>query len=121
MGNIPLTDKGSVSVVPPDNASFQVVCQLIGEDPTLMGKALTHKLISVSQTERYESPLPAGQAQSVRESLARALYSLLFDYIVHSINKSLEGRSGMVSGAKRLFVGVLDIFGFEHFEKNSFE
>lgn len=44
------------------------------------------------------------------------MYSQLFNWIVSQINKSLK------SPAKtHCFIGVLDIYGFETFELNSFE
>lgn len=49
-----------------------------------------------------------------RNSLAMRLYSCVFDFIVENINESLKSDS-------ESFIGILDIFGFESFEKNSFE
>lgn len=42
------------------------------------------------------------------------MYSRLFDWIVVKINQSLQGE-------RNKFIGFLDIFGFEIFQKNSFE
>ncbi|PIA29054.1 hypothetical protein AQUCO_06300017v1 [Aquilegia coerulea] len=57
------------------------------------------------------------QAIDARDALAKSIYSSLFDWLVEQINKSLEvgkkctGRS----------ISILDIYGFESFQKNSFE
>lgn len=48
--------------------------------------------------------------------MAKAIYAKMFDVIVLRINKSLSHEEKMTS-----FIGVLDIFGFESFVKNSFE
>jgi len=49
------------------------------------------------------------------DSLAKGIYSRLFDWIVARCNKALTGvTTGKV-------IGVLDIFGFEIFDVNSFE
>ncbi|KAJ4981808.1 hypothetical protein NE237_032645 [Protea cynaroides] len=57
------------------------------------------------------------QAIDTRDALAKSIYASLFDWLVEQITKSLEvgkhcsGRS----------ISILDIYGFESFEKNSFE
>lgn len=44
------------------------------------------------------------------------MYAELFSWIVKMINRALE-----TTGEKHRFIGVLDIYGFETFESNSFE
>jgi len=46
------------------------------------------------------------EANSARDALAKAVYSNLFDYIVHRINKSIPFK------ASSYYIGVLDIAGF---------
>ena len=64
----------------------------------------------------YKIPLKKVEAEYSRDTLSKALYSKLFDWLVRRINKSL-----LTVAETRAFIGVLDIFGFEDFEKNSFE
>jgi len=120
IGNIPMKEKGSTTEIAMDSKSFHTVSEILGIAPATLSKAFTFRLISVSASEKYDTPLTLGQSESLRESFARALYSLLFNFIVLRINQSLSD-NGNFSVPKKLFVGVLDIFGFEHFEKNSFE
>lgn len=56
------------------------------------------------------------QATSSRDALAKHMYAQMFSYIVTCINRSLETRDKV-----HRFIGVLDIYGFETFEVNSFE
>lgn len=56
------------------------------------------------------------EAEDNRDALARALYGTLFRKFVKDTNESI-GYDPMI----RLFCGVLDIFGFECFQLNSFE
>lgn len=56
------------------------------------------------------------QARGARDALAKYMYAELFSWIVKMINRALE-----TSGEKHRFIGVLDIYGFETFEINSFE
>ena len=60
-------------------------------------------------------PLKVHEASSARDALAKALYSHVFDYIVHRINMSIPFQSSAY------YIGVLDIAGFEYFAINSFE
>ena len=50
------------------------------------------------------------------EALTRALYDRMFSKLVERINQAIT-----TNGSKTTFIGVLDIAGFEIFEKNSFE
>ncbi|KAG1655877.1 Myosin-IIIb [Nymphon striatum] len=59
------------------------------------------------------------EAQNSCDSMAKALYGRLFDWIVNHINRLLSLSRSSRNAA--LATGLLDIFGFENFEKNSFE
>ncbi|KAL6568824.1 Myosin-1 [Orobanche hederae] len=61
--------------------------------------------------------LTLAQAVDTRDALAKSIYSCLFDWLVEQINKSLavgKRRTGRS-------ISILDIYGFESFERNSFE
>ena len=61
-------------------------------------------------------PLDSDQAQGARDAISKAVYSNMFSWLVSIVNKNLSAKTA-VSG----FIGILDIFGFEIFEVNSFE
>ncbi len=67
-------------------------------------------------------PMSKREAHESRDGLAKALYSALFDWIVYKINFStrLPPTSARTS-RNPVFIGVLDIFGFEVLKVNSFE
>uniref|UniRef100_A0AAY5KLH7 Myosin X, like 1 n=1 Tax=Esox lucius TaxID=8010 RepID=A0AAY5KLH7_ESOLU len=50
-----------------------------------------------------------------RDSVAMALYSQSFSWIITRINQKIRGKDNFKS------IGILDIFGFENFEVNRFE
>ncbi|RXN00115.1 Unconventional myosin-X [Acipenser ruthenus] len=50
-----------------------------------------------------------------RDSMAMALYSQCFSWIIMKINAKIKGKDSFKS------VGILDIFGFENFQVNRFE
>lgn len=57
------------------------------------------------------------------KSLPQAIYERLFSFIVEGVNNAIEVRyEGAAARYKyNTVIGVLDIYGFEIFEKNSFE
>uniref|UniRef100_A0AAY4BF39 Myosin X n=2 Tax=Denticeps clupeoides TaxID=299321 RepID=A0AAY4BF39_9TELE len=55
------------------------------------------------------------QAVDSRDSVAMALYSQCFSWIITRINQKIKGKDNFKS------VSILDIFGFENFEVNRFE
>ena len=58
------------------------------------------------------------QAEECRDALAKAIYSRLFSWVENNINQLLQPVEESESAYE---IGVLDIFGFENFNKNSFE
>ncbi|RHY05379.1 hypothetical protein DYB36_001618 [Aphanomyces astaci] len=56
------------------------------------------------------------EAEHCRDALAKGLYANVFEWLVALVNASLSHAS-----RQKHHIGVLDIFGFEHFEHNSFE
>lgn len=67
-----------------------------------------HSVIQVAYTKE--------QAIDARDAFCRMIYSKLFDWLIACINRSLGGTRQNLN-----YVAVLDIFGFESFETNSFE
>lgn len=85
-------------------------------------KQLAQKLISRefeskwgSQSESVDVTLNVEQALYTRDALAKDIYARLFDYLVKKVNSAME------TNTKGLEIGILDIYGFEIFEKNGFE
>ncbi|CAI5736208.1 unnamed protein product [Peronospora destructor] len=89
---------------------------LLGLNPDTMAAALTHRTMKAAG-EVYLVPLTVEKAQSGRDALAKAIYASIFDWLVAGINASLGAAARLAANT----IGVLDIFGFESFEHNSFE
>ena len=81
--------------------------------------ALVTRQMSIAR-ETVTVPLRPEQANENRDALGKFVYDRLFDWLVLRINQSLapENDGG---DATTTFIGILDIFGFEIFELNSFE
>lgn len=120
LGNIQFkeNDQGNSEVV--DSSVTDFVAYLLGVDAAAVDKALTERIMETSRGGRrgsvYEVPLNPAQAASVRDALAKAIYNNLFEWIVDRVNVSMKSR-----GAVAQTIGILDIYGFEIFETNSFE
>lgn len=80
-------------------------------------KWLTRRQI-VTRSESIVTNLNPTQAVIVKDSVAKYIYASLFDWLVDVVNRSLSCQE---EGLVATFIGVLDIYGFEHFKKNSFE
>ncbi|XP_047377112.1 myosin-IIIa [Sciurus carolinensis] len=83
-------------------------------------EALTSHCV-ITRGETIIRPNTVEKASDVRDALAKTLYGRLFSWIVNRINSLLK-RDPLPSGnGDELSIGILDIFGFENFRKNSFE
>ncbi|GFP99593.1 myosin-11 [Phtheirospermum japonicum] len=84
-------------------------------DPNALEDALLRRVM-VTPEEVIKRSLDPDGALVSRDGLAKTLYSRLFDWLVNKINSSI----GQDPNSKCL-IGVLDIYGFESFQSNSFE
>ncbi|XP_070177929.1 unconventional myosin-Va-like [Littorina saxatilis] len=115
-GNVHINEKdGETCEIPAKEPSLSVVCKLLGiEEPGLRMWLCNRKIQTVGET--LTKPLTESQASFGRDALVKYIYSHLFDWIVAQINRSLKSPTKV-----HRFIGVLDIYGFETFEINSFE
>jgi len=74
------------------------------------------------QGERFVLSLKHGEAKATRDAMAKALYQNLFDWLVNNINMAFAQKTKDSSlRLQSQSIGLLDIFGFEDFDNNSFE
>ncbi|KAG6041812.1 class II myosin [Claviceps citrina] len=116
IGNIQFQedDSGYAAVV--DQSVVAFVAYLMEVTPEQLVHAITIRILTPRSGEIIESPANPAQATATRDALAKAIYHKLFDWIVERINKSLKSKQALANT-----IGILDIYGFEIFEKNSFE
>ncbi|XP_036399626.1 unconventional myosin-Vc isoform X1 [Megalops cyprinoides] len=116
LGNVEIKavggDKSSISSSDQHLAAF---CGLLGVSEEGLCRWLCHRRI-VLVAETVVKPMPREHAINARDALAKQIYAHLFDYVIYNINAALQ-----VPGKPHTFIGVLDIYGFETFEVNSFE
>ena len=118
LGDIKINATRTDSNLSPDDPALGKACTLLGINATNFAKWTVKKQL-ITRGEKIVSNLTQQQAIVVRDSVAKFIYSSMFDWLVDRINLSLA--TGEVVNQAKSFIGVLDIYGFEHFAKNSFE
>ncbi|KAJ7312523.1 hypothetical protein OS493_039634, partial [Desmophyllum pertusum] len=117
LGNVEFKENGNVAF-PTDEKLLQCLARLLGVNK----ENLQEKLVSVITETRWGGRVEItkktnnkDQAVVARDTLAKALYSHLFDYLVQVINNAMQKEKD------NLCIGILDIYGFESIKENSFE
>jgi myosin-5 len=98
--------------------TWKNVVELLEIDETLFEDALTHIQLQIGANVTLK-PLSPNQTQNFIDSVAKEIYDRMFNWICKKLNQTLlpEDPNDPDYGT----IGILDIFGFEIFEKNSIE
>lgn len=98
--------------------AWKRVCSLLGINEENFDEALCSKELKVGGTTT-KKPLSAAQVKNNIDTIAREIYNRMFNWIVKKLNKNLLPSNPKSPNFQT--IGVLDIFGFEIFTKNSIE
>ncbi|EKX74322.1 myosin B, putative [Theileria equi strain WA] len=119
LGNVEFEETSAMGV---DNAAkisnddtFQDMCNLLGIDPELARKAVTQKVVAINNSV-IESSVTTAIAEVNTKAMAKDLYGALFEYCIDSVNQIIQFDSDANN-----WIGILDIYGFEYFEHNTYE
>ncbi|XP_070543258.1 unconventional myosin-Ie-like isoform X2 [Ptychodera flava] len=117
LGNISFREDGNYAQV--DNAEFlQYPSYLFGIDQDDLMTKLTSRVMDSKwggKSEIINLKLNTEQAAYTRDALSKAIHSRIFDFLVESINQAMQ------KDKEEINIGVLDIYGFEIFQRNGFE
>ncbi|KAI6012422.1 P-loop containing nucleoside triphosphate hydrolase protein [Pisolithus orientalis] len=120
LGNVQFEEMDDGNARIADTSVTDFIAYLMDADSATLQKVLTTRVVETQRGGRrgsiYDVPLNPTQATAGRDALSKAIYNNLFEWIVSRINISMKPR-----GATAHVIGILDIFGFEIFEDNSFE
>jgi len=120
IGNISFEEDESGNAMIRDESVTQFVAYLLDVDAEILKTSIIERIVQTSHGMKrgstYHVPLNIVQATSVKDALAKGIYNNLFEWIVERVNLSLKGTQG---SSKK--IGILDIYGFEIFDHNSFE
>ncbi|XP_067994730.1 myosin-IIIb isoform X14 [Melanerpes formicivorus] len=110
------TDKSEV----PNPEALDNAAALLSIGSEELQEALTSHCV-VTRGETIIRTNTVDKAADVRDAMSKALYGRLFSWIVNRINTLLQPDKNICSAENGMNVGILDIFGFENFARNSFE
>ncbi|XP_053916080.1 myosin-IIIa isoform X2 [Cuculus canorus] len=124
VGNIEFSAVVSEHMIDKSNISNPVALENCASLLCIQADELQEALTShcvVTRGETIIRPNTVEKATDVRDAMAKALYGRLFSWIVNRINTLLKPDKQLSGNDDGLNIGILDIFGFENFKKNSFE
>ena len=132
-----LTDSTPCSII--QKFLIEKISSLLCIEKEALTKVILFKIREISN-QTIISPVSIFECKTNRDSLSKTLYERLYKWIVRKINEgilpnemkakkfsvrnSIETMKSLLTdpGKKNNFcIGLLDIFGFENFEKNDFE
>ncbi|KAM5333548.1 unconventional myosin-Ia [Glossophaga mutica] len=120
LGNVELSNEFQANGIPAsgvcDGRGVREIGEIAGLNSEELERALCSRTMETAK-EKVVTALNAVQAQYARDALAKNIYSRLFNWIVNRINESIK----VGTGERKKVMGVLDIYGFEILEDNSFE
>ncbi|XP_063529445.1 myosin-VIIa isoform X1 [Cydia strobilella] len=99
-----------------EQVNVKRVANLLGVPTQSLIQALTRKTL-FAHGETVVSTLSKIQSVDIRDAFVKGIYGRLFVTIVKKINAAIY----KPKATTRTAIGVLDIFGFENFDQNSFE
>eukprot|EP01133_Synstelium_polycarpum_P004330 gene4330-5057_t len=116
-------DKGNAAVYDPN--ALDLAASMLCIDSATLQNAILFRVITTGgagggsgkRSSTYNVPQNVEQANGARDALARTIYDRMFSWLVERVNIAL---SYYQSPFKNV-IGILDIFGFEIFDRNGFE
>lgn len=105
-------------ISPSSRSTLDSVAKILKVNTADLTKALCERAIAAGG-QVVKKNLTSDQAVYARDALAKAMYERLFNWLVERINQAIKPME--MQGYKGTVIGVLDIYGFEILETNSFE
>ena len=123
LGNIEFIKKNNqenLDIADKNKEDLQNASEFFGIDYKELRNILTYQKKSIKDVNEYNDYYDKEKAENIRDSIAKELYSKLFGYIIEKINKKIQNEEDIDENNKYK-ISILDIFGFENFDENSFE
>uniref|UniRef100_A0A8C8JXD7 Myosin ID n=1 Tax=Oncorhynchus tshawytscha TaxID=74940 RepID=A0A8C8JXD7_ONCTS len=120
LGNLTFGVDGDTTLIE-NSKVVAVIGDLLATKEENVEKALLYRTVATGR-DVIDKQHTAQEASYGRDALAKAMYERMFCWIVGRINDVIEVKNydAKVHG-KNTVIGVLDIYGFEIFQNNSFE
>ncbi|XP_067148657.1 unconventional myosin-Ig [Apteryx mantelli] len=121
LGNVAFEAEGETAAVA-DEGLLAVLAELTATAPERLRQALLARTVAAGGGELIEKGHSTKEAAYARDACAKAIYERLFGWIVGRVNAGIAARDyDARRHGKSTVIGVLDIYGFEIFDTNSFE
>lgn len=117
------TDAGVKAEVENESV-LELAAESLGVSSSSLAQLLTSRSMDVAGTNGTVVVLRLDVKEAVyaRDASIKAIYENLFSMIVSQLNESLSnGQGNLRKNTELSFIGILDIYGFETFETNSFD
>lgn len=119
LGNIEFGSQDDEIVIK-NKSQLKTLAKMLMVTENEVSMALTQRVIA-AHGDIMKKSHDQVQAEFGRDALAKAIYDRLFTWIVGRINKAIEVPNKNAQKRFNRVIGVLDIYGFEIFDNNSFE
>ncbi|NXM05749.1 MYO1H protein, partial [Tyrannus savana] len=116
LGNIQFEEDSNGHAIIRDGTQIKWISKGLGAHLSILQEALTNRKIE-ARSEEVLSPLNVDLAFYARDAVAKAIYGRTFTWLVNKINGSLANKDSTL----KTVIGLLDIYGFEVLDTNSFE
>ncbi|XP_069094072.1 unconventional myosin-Id [Pleurodeles waltl] len=121
LGNLKFVVDGDGPPVIENGKVVSVIADLLSTKSELVEKALLFRTVATGR-DVIDKQHTDKEATYGRDAFAKAIYERLFCWIVTRINNVIEVKNyDTTVHGKNTVIGVLDIYGFEIFDNNSFE
>ncbi|CAF1195399.1 unnamed protein product [Adineta ricciae] len=100
--------------------NLAIIANMFGVNSDLIMECLT-TITTLTRNERVTRKFSLQSSQDARDALSKHLYARLFSWLIGKINETLNNPYPSQEFYQIAEIGLLDIYGFEHFEMNSFE
>jgi len=106
-----------------DGTIVSTAARFLSVKPEALADSLICRRTYLATGDSYVKPLDEQQAADAADALGKAIYGRNFDWLVSRINALIDPRADNRAHTDALggYIGILDIFGFESFQTNSFE
>ena len=97
-----------------DRGVLERVASLLQVAPAALASSLVTRKVASGRGSSYAVPLTMTQCVDTRDALAKAIYTNQFDWLIARLNEHMKSlATARVDEEHELFVGLLDVFGFE--------
>eukprot|EP00606_Chrysophyceae_sp_TOSAG23-5_P000381 GSChrysophyteH2.ASY1.ANO1.927.1 assembled CDS len=114
-------DSNSITL---DSSSMQMekVAGLLGIEPSILHMKLTQRIVRIrGRSSMATKQLNLKEVSNNLNAFIKMIYTGIFSFIVRKINYAHSHPDQVAGQQPSKFIGILDIFGFEIFQNNSFE